>query len=127
MFEQEELVRDDFADWAPPQREEAETTPAPDGDGSDAVKLDISAEEFAFSPDDLQAEAGQPVKVVVRNEGEITHNITIPELDVRSETIRPGESIEVTFTPDEPGDFTFFCRVSGHRDAGMEGTLSVEG
>lgn len=127
MFEQEELVRDDFAGWTPPEGDEPEQTPSP-GDGeTDGVELDVSAEGFAFDPEALEAQQDEPVTIVLRNEDEIAHNITIPELDLRSETIPEGESVEVTFTPDDSGEFTFFCRVPGHRDAGMEGTLEVAG
>ncbi|MEX2586873.1 MAG: cupredoxin domain-containing protein [Actinomycetota bacterium] len=124
MYEQEELIRDGFKDWVPPQRPETAETPAAQ---ADAVEIVVSAEEFSFVPDDLEAQPGEPVRIVLRNEGELAHNLTIGELDVGSETISPGESVEVTFTPEASGELTFFCRVPGHRDAGMEGTLAVQG
>jgi azurin len=39
----------------------------------------------------------------------------------------PGETVQVTFTvPEEPGAYPFLCTFSGHYQAGMKGTLTVE-
>ncbi len=37
-----------------------------------------------------------------------------------------GQTAEVTFVPGQAGEFTFYCSVPGHRQAGMEGRLIVE-
>ncbi len=40
----------------------------------------------------------------------------------------PGERVQVTFTvPETPGDYPFLCTFAGHYQAGMKGTLSVQG
>ncbi len=38
-----------------------------------------------------------------------------------------GETTTARLRIDEPGKYTFFCTVPGHRDGGMEGTITVTG
>ena len=37
-----------------------------------------------------------------------------------------GMMATIEFTPDERGEYAYYCTVEGHRQAGMEGTLIVE-
>jgi plastocyanin len=66
--------------------------------------------------------------VVIRfaNRSAVPHNVTIArggETVAASRTIQRGATALTANLP--PGDYVFFCSVDAHRQAGMEGTLSV--
>jgi plastocyanin len=81
---------------------------------------------LAFEEDSAETEAGT-VTVELDNPSSTPHNVEIegPDGDVGgTDTIT--ESTTSTEVELEPGDYTFYCSVSGHQDAGMEGTLTVK-
>jgi plastocyanin len=41
--------------------------------------------------------------------------------------VQAGEAGSVTATFNEPGEYQYFCTVSGHFVAGMQGTITVDG
>ena len=56
------------------------------------------------------------------------HNLEIEGNGVEagpSATISGGEKAELKVTL-KPGTYQFFCAIPGHREAGMEGTLTVQ-
>ena len=78
--------------------------------------------QLVYTSEQAQAPAG-PLTVAMPNESGVPHNIVI---DGKGETevIEEGETeFEAEF---EPGTFAFYCSVTGHREAGMEGELTVE-
>lgn len=89
-----------------------------------ARELTVSGGEFFFEPDEIQAEAGEPVNITFDNRGMMFHTLTIGELgfELRAEA---GESASGGLTVDEPGTYSFICAVPGHAEAGMRGTLTV--
>lgn len=78
--------------------------------------------QLAYVNATAQAPAG-PLKIVMPNESSVPHNLVI---DGKGETPvvtgEPGE-FEAEF---EAGEFPYYCSVPGHREAGMEGVLTVE-
>ena len=75
---------------------------------------------------DLVVVAGDTVRITLENGDGMMHDLAIPDLHVQTATALSKESIvEVTFRPSESGSYVYFCTVSGHRQAGMEGTLIV--
>jgi len=95
------------------------------GGNGDDRPVTIVAREFAFDPARVTVEAGQPVTVILDNEGVLSHNLAIEKIGVRTRTIQTDSSDRVTFTPESPGEYRFYCAVAGHREQGMVGTLIV--
>ena len=80
---------------------------------------------LSFDQTELTAPAGE-VTIELVNDSGVPHNVEIEGNGVEevSDTISEG-STELTVTL-EPGEYEFYCAIPGHREGGMEGTLTVE-
>ena len=92
-------------------------------DAPGEVSVDI--DEMDVRPGDLTVAAGGSVEVV--NVGAIPHDLVVEGADVGTPMLDPGEAHTFATGELEPGTYTVICTVPGHRDAGMEGTLTVAG
>jgi plastocyanin len=97
-------------------------SPAPSGS---AAPITVVAAEFVFSPMTVVVPAAGTTTIVLRNGGLITHNLTVDALGLSIVAARGGSS-QAAFTDLPPGTYPLYCSVSGHREAGMVGTLIVE-
>jgi cytochrome c oxidase subunit 2 len=88
-----------------------------------AVEIAVTADSFAFDPDQITVTTGEEVAIVLTSVDTL-HDFTIDELDAHVAAER-GEAATGGFRADRPGRYTFYCRVPGHRGAGMEGTFIV--
>jgi plastocyanin len=94
------------------------------GGSSDGVT--VVATEFAFDPADFSLPADTDTELTLQNDGVVEHDIVVEELDDR-ELVFANAGESVTETVNVPGGtYTFYCSIPGHRDGGMEGTLTVE-
>lgn len=104
----------------------AATEPAgPPGDASgtaEPVVAHIQLTEFAIEGD-LTVPPGEVV-LEVHNEGAVIHNVALEGGPVSAD-IGPGESTNLELGRLEPGTYTLFCAIPGHREAGMVATLTV--
>ena len=73
----------------------------------------------------LHASVGEMVALRFENPHAAPHAFRIDELGVDM-AIAPGEQSLILFKPEQPGSYTFYCSVPGHREAGMIGKLVVE-
>lgn len=102
------------------------TTPAAGGKTALALSADPSG-QLAFDTKTLKAKAGT-VTLDMKNPSSsgIPHAIAVEGngLDKKGATVQPGGSSTVTVKL-KPGTYTFYCPVPGHKQGGMEGTLTV--
>lgn len=74
----------------------------------------------------LTANPGGDIQITLINGDGPEHDIAIPELGVDSESVIGKDSrTTVTFTASKEGQFAYYCTISGHRQAGMEGLLVI--
>jgi plastocyanin len=98
--------------------------------GGTVKTLLISADptgQLRFDKDALSAPAGT-VRITMNNPSPVGHDVAIegPGLPAKQgPVVQKGGASEVEATV-KPGSYTFFCSVPGHREAGMQGTLTVK-
>jgi cytochrome c oxidase subunit 2 len=97
-----------------------ESSPVADG----AREVEVTASSLRFDPDEITVTAGEDVAIVLTS-SDLLHDFTIDGLDVHV-AADVDETVEGGLRADEPGEYTYYCTVPGHREAGMEGTLIVE-
>ena len=108
-------------------------------------------DQVRFHPPEIAVTAGERVRLIIESDaGNGVHDVTVEDIsveDVMAEgsdatatgghgmdttseydlhvAVDGGESGTLEFTPMEAGVYEFFCAVTGHREAGMTGTLIV--
>ena len=90
------------------------------------LDIPVAARGLAYKFADAKSPAGS-VQFKSENPQSTPHDIAITGngVDDKGEIVTSGGTSE--FTADlEPGEYTFFCSVPGHREGGMEGKLTVE-
>jgi plastocyanin len=117
---QEQVPADQRTEAAPAEGEGGEGEG--DGGGADAtfVAVDIAYES---APETLPVGENE---ITIVNNGQAVHDVTFEDLgDVTVVSANGGQtasgSVEL-----EAGEHYYYCSVPGHREAGMEGTLTAE-
>jgi plastocyanin len=98
--------------------------------GGGGSTLDFEADpggELAYTTTKASTQAGT-VTVDFKNPQGLQHDVAIEgsggEEVGKTDVIGEGETS--TTVDLKPGSYTFYCSVPGHREAGMEGTLTVK-
>ena len=97
-----------------------------------------------FTPDKLDIKQGETIKLVIKNNGTMLHEMVIgtkKDLDEHAAMmvkfpgmehdepymahVAPGKSGQIIWTFNKPGSFDFACLIAGHYQAGMVGKITV--
>jgi plastocyanin len=107
------------------------TTPAAGGGGAGgASSVDISTpsgSDLAFDQKDATAKAGS-VTINFDNKQSLSHDVAVADSSGKElgKTDLVSSGTANTTVDLQPGTYTFYCTVPGHKEAGMEGTLTVK-
>ena len=104
----------------------------------------VMTDNMRFTPDKIEVKAGDTVKIVIKNEGKMLHEMVIgtnKELEQHAALmlkfpdmehdepymahVPAGETGQLVWRFNRPGDFKFACLIAGHYQAGMKGTIKV--
>ena len=84
--------------------------------------IDLRIHNAAYSANRLRA-GGRSVSIALVNDDLFWHSFTIDALKV--DALVPVDGHRVLDFSAAPGTYTFYCRIPGHRQAGMVGTLTI--
>jgi plastocyanin len=95
------------------------------GDGRTLTLAADPGGELRFDTEALEARAGR-VTIRMENPSSVPHNVSIEGrgVDEEGKTVGQGGTSSVTAKLRQ-GEYDFYCSVAGHREGGMEGTLTV--
>jgi uncharacterized cupredoxin-like copper-binding protein len=106
----------------------AQTTPTTSAAPASTLSLAANSEgQLKYETTSLSAKAGK-VSIDFTNMSSLSHNMTVESSGGSTVGATPtfsGESKTLSLNL-KPGTYKFYCSVPGHRQAGMEGTLTVK-
>ena len=97
------------------------------GGGGGATKLTLTADPSGapkFDKTELTAKPGK-VTIVMDNPSDVPHAVEVEGGGVEEETKTLTKGTADVTVDLKAGKYEFYCPVDGHKDAGMEGTLTV--
>ncbi len=121
------------------------------GDGAPAVApagedrtIEVEMRDIAFAPASIDVRAGEKVRFVFRNTGQLTHDAFIGDNSAQEAharemrgghgdhgkgsnavSVAPGKTAQLVHTFDRPGRILIGCHQPGHYTGGMKAAITV--
>jgi uncharacterized cupredoxin-like copper-binding protein len=89
-----------------------------------ARTIELTLADFSFSPQVIAVSAGEPLNLRLLNTGTELHDFTLAAQGIHRAT-QPEAVVMIGLRTDRPGEFEFYCSVTGHRERGMVGRIVV--
>ena len=107
------------------------------------IRVEVD-DTMRFSPATWEAQAGEPIRIILANKGKVDHELVIgteKEIIAHAKEMaspsakghhhtneisaKPGQQAELVWTFKEPGQYAMACFEPGHYEAGMKGIINV--
>ena len=85
--------------------------------------VNVALADFSIEPKTTEVDEGATLNVV--NNGQSVHNLAIEGTDLVTEDLNSGDADSLDLAGVEPGEYEWYCAISGHREAGMRGTVAI--
>lgn len=93
------------------------------GETGPAAPVEVALTEFAISPAAVVVPLGGSLNLT--NNGTMPHNVSILDTPIKTADLAAGASAPLDVSSLSPGQYEIFCAISGHKDSGMTGTLTI--
>ncbi len=107
------------------------------------IRVEVD-DTMRFSPATWEAQAGEPIRIILANKGKVDHELVIgtekeiiahakemPSPSAKGHhhtneiSAKPGQQAELVWTFKKPGQYAMACFEPGHYEAGMKGVINV--
>jgi len=108
--------------------------------------IEVTMGNFFYEPESVTVHVGETIRFVVQNPTTIEHELVLGTAEEQEHhamemaegmaghdmadepnevEVEPGDSVDLVWTFDEPGEILMGCHVAGHWEAGMQATIEV--
>lgn len=110
----------------------------------DARTVEVEMRDIAFAPTAVDVRAGEKVRFLFKNTGQVTHDAFIGDPAAQDEhekemrgdhgghgkeanavTVKPGTTASLTYTFSSPGPVLIGCHQPGHYTGGMKADVNI--